>query len=453
MRAPAISAGLLCLFPAALLNCRGAQAPATRCALYDLDAPAAQPAEGEPTPEFKAARSLAGTRRWSSAAEALWPIVEGEVGSSEAEVQEAQFMLAVTEYRLGDRHDAQTIFTVIVEQPQHRRRKDAADWLCREYGGETVELTNKQRVAFGVAGAESPPDGPPGAPREAVRREGKKAGALPDCSAMSCQSGDAASVCWNIEKRVGTCECGYAACDPYADNSWGPVVVLCATETDCFAPPNGMVLVGCDEPLGTGDGVPEGTLSCSYRPQMTEYAQTPAPNCSTLQACAHECRKGDAGACEPLLKLAEKTFKDEADPKGAAKAIPYFMIACQKGHAQSCMGLGYAYGSGTGVARSFKSSAKYFGKACDVTGEDDECIEAKWSGCVAETWTPARRSPAMDRYCNPVAGRPGKGPVKAYSPADPTKGVEWDECSPAMRAVGCTETSSAKLQRSAYCCR
>jgi hypothetical protein len=97
-------------------------------------------------------------------------------------------------------------------------------------------------------------------------------------------------------------------------------------------------------------------------------------------------------------------------------------------------------------------TAKYYRRACELTKARDDCAEADAAGCVAATWTPARRSPALDPYCNPQDGRPGTGPVKAYRPEDPTQEIEFDGCFAAMRAVGCTGTNVASKAASAYCC-
>lgn len=473
-----------------------------------------------PGEHFAAAKRAFDAGHWDRAAEMLRPIVRGQVSAGDEAVQEAQYLLAVAEARLGgglpapvstvrkkqlaSRDAAIEIMSAIVEQPHHRRRREAAEWLCERNGGQTVALGPEQRSAYAtkVRGAPSrdetvrdeirrrvkplmerlkaSPDDPAlarakRALKEALKRlksgdldaaekaiaehDAALAGAqekaladAPDCSQKSCPLGGAAR-CFDTRARTARCVCDLEECDVLGDE-----LMLCEADGDCRA---GKGLMGaCMLDMAESEGVRPPQKACVYKfvkgpgraAMEAEMAAEAASACAGL-ACEADCRKLGGAACARLFGAAKPLFAGSDGPAGVARAARLFKVACGKGHAEACSAAGFAYGTGKGVARSVAESAKHYRRACELTQSEDDCGEAAAAECAARTLTPARRSPALDPYCNPRGGRPGAGPFRAYRPGDPTERIETDECFEAMRAVGCTGTNVASKGASAYCCR
>ena len=54
----------------------------------------------------------------------------------------------------------------------------------------------------------------------------------------------------------------------------------------------------------------------------------------------------------------------------AARAATLFQKACDGGHAQGCLGIGFAYFTGRGILKDEGRAAGYYQKACDANVAD-----------------------------------------------------------------------------------
>jgi hypothetical protein len=103
--------------------------------------------ESPPTPvgkaSFEATRSdeFFKKERWPDAAEAAQRVVDGFTDDDEGNVQLAELRLAISNYRLHREPDSQRLFTLIVEEPHHPKRADAASWLCAHFEGRKAQLS------------------------------------------------------------------------------------------------------------------------------------------------------------------------------------------------------------------------------------------------------------------------------------------------------------------------
>jgi TPR repeat protein len=118
----------------------------------------------------------------------------------------------------------------------------------------------------------------------------------------------------------------------------------------------------------------------------------------------------------------------------------------------ACRMAGFAYGIGRGVQRDVQRSVSYYAQACNLGNSPADCTSAFGGACILKIETNSRRTPDMDPYCNPRFGRPGLGPIKAYSPDNPSQYIEGDECFGTMSSNDCRGVNVASKQKSAYCC-
>ncbi len=110
--------------------------------------------------------------------------------------------------------------------------------------------------------------------------------------------------------------------------------------------------------------------------------------------------------------------------------------------------------------RDFSKAERYYRRACDL-GSDDACVGAKGAACIVQTWSPQRRAPEMDQWCNHGVP-PDRWYSRAYRPLDPTQRVESDACFAPLHNATCTgvnvgPAAGIKLPggqelKSAFCC-
>ncbi len=210
----------------------------------------------------------------------------------------------------------------------------------------------------------------------------------------------------------------------------------------------------CRERCETGRVQTDPTVSDEAQTGTHETGSTPSTStdCDGEQDCLRECETGDSSACARLFALGDANLRGENGPEGMRRAATLFKKACEHDVAEGCNALGFLYGKGQTVSRNFALARQYFAKACELSHNRGHCANAEGATCLANTMTASRRRPALDPYCNPRGGRPGFGPIRAYSPEEPTLRIEGDSCFDAMRTIGCTGVNVATKGESAYCC-
>src|SRR5690606_36028091 len=115
---------------------------------------------------------------------------------------------------------AHKIMSAIVKQTHHRRRREAADWLCRHYEGRAAALDKRQTQ---LLAAKAPPDrAPVGEPQPASKARTVR---------FRCPGGETPSVV-----RTG-CVCGSGISNPCETGGTFPTLLGNVCVFECVAKP------------------------------------------------------------------------------------------------------------------------------------------------------------------------------------------------------------------------
>lgn len=403
-----------------------------------------------------AARHYLKNKQWKEGTRELLSIVQGRTKTTPETVEEAQYLLGLSlshaeEPSNGTPSSSHKVMALIASSSTHRYRGSASRWLCLHPTKSRVEVTEQWGRLLGFEAPRVASDPVPSASALPTPPKAEGETAELDCSS-ACSYGPSA-VCWNMKTKKRACTCDALECET------GGGLVLCESDDECLPAGKGMYVL-CEQELEPADAVGKLTRWCSYRfvhspgRDVEEEPAQPKPSleCSTIAECTKTCRKFGKDACRPLFEFAENQFKSTSTGAIAA-ATREFSLGCDKGFAPACNALAFAHGTGRGVARSLKRMAKLYRRACKLSGDDADCGQAESAECVASTWSPSRRAPELDGYCNPRNGKPGRGPVKAYNPQTRTKPIWDDPCFSDMDSMGCSGINTEKHGRSAYCCK
>ncbi|MEO8900310.1 MAG: hypothetical protein ABI627_02200 [Polyangiaceae bacterium] len=208
-----------------------------------------------------------------------------------------------------------------------------------------------------------------------------------------------------------------------------------------------------------------------------EYNQS--LSCKDIPDCEHFCSRDLkaspkllSSACARLTDAAEKLVNGSDGPAGVVRGVALAAKECdapllpaggaRPAQAKACEMAAWGYNSSRDVNRNLALAARYYQRAYQLSGDVRDFRGAFEMTCAAETWSPGRREFDMDEWCNHGVPR-RHWAMLAYSPEDPTRRFENDECSEALRNVGCTgvnvgRRAGIKLPegqelKSAYCCR
>lgn len=335
------------------------------------------PPLAKPADELVVARLAFRSERWSAATEVLRPLVQRQVRADEETVQEAQFQLAVAldrsagrrraradKRQIEARQSAHEIMTAIQEQPHHRRRREAAEWICRRAGGRLAALDDRQRKLYATK-APAPADPAP-AP------EKQRLATLPDCSAHSCPSNPVV-LCLDTKTRNAKCTCDVESC---ALGSTGHEVIVCRRDEDC--PPAGEGILGsCQHELTEADGAPTASRACVYHVLRFSSGQGAS---DADGPSAEDAAKRAAAAAKGNEELA--AGESAAKAGSEAKALRHFAAACDAGNAQGCArGAEFAantYGTKHDMPRAIKLTARACKLGRSLSCRDNlGCVESR----------------------------------------------------------------------------
>ena len=201
--------------------------------------------------------------------------------------------------------------------------------------------------------------------------------------------------------------------------------------------------------------------------------------CGSLADCERFCRRDLKGspkllssACVRLVDAAEKLVNGSEGSAGVGRGVAVAAKTCdaelvppggaRPAQAKACEMAAWGHNSSRDVSRNLTLAARYYERAYKLSGDARDFRGAFEMTCAVETWSPGRREFDMDEWCNHGVPRRNWATL-AYSPEDPTRRIESDECFEAMRNVGCTGVNvgpraGIKLPegqelKSAFCCR
>ena len=126
---------------------------------------------------------------------------------------------------------------------------------------------------------------------------------------------------------------------------------------------------------------------------------------------------------------------------------------CDAGDGASCNGLGYAYGTGTGVAKNMTAAERAFRKGCEA-GYDMACRQHIGAECIASALTAGQRRPQHDAKCAKAKSAPSSNvdARKRYLAYEHPDQNRLDICFEAIRHEGCFQLNILAEDTSIYCC-
>ncbi len=255
--------------------------------------------------------------------------------------------------------------------------------------------------------------------------------------------------------------------------------LACKSDADCPPGDANSNLEGCPPESG----------ECWYTFRHSEQEQRASAkfteeyneslNCGSVVDCDRFCRRDLKGhpnllssACTRLIDAAEQLINGSEGPTSVARGAAIAAKHCdaeplpaggaRPAQAKACEMAAWAYNSSRDVNRNLALAARYYERAYKLSGDGRDFRGAFEMTCAVETWSARRREPDMDEWCNHGVPR-RRWATLAYSPEDPRRRFEYDECSEAMRNVGCTGVNVGRAAgirlpkgqelKSAYCCR
>jgi hypothetical protein len=200
--------------------------------------------------------------------------------------------------------------------------------------------------------------------------------------------------------------------------------------------------------------------------------------CGNIADCERFCRRDlkespklRSSACARLVDAGEKLINGSEGPAGVVRGVGAEAKFCdaelvppggaRPAQAKACELAAWGYTSSRDVRTNFAKAARYYKRACELSGSDADCVGARGAECIIKDWTPSRRAPDMDEWCNRGIPRE-RWDSRAYSPDDPTRRYDYDVCFQALRVAQCTGVNvgpraGIKLPegqelKSAFCC-
>jgi serine/threonine protein kinase len=103
-------------------------------------------------------------------------------------------------------------------------------------------------------------------------------------------------------------------------------------------------------------------LNSGLKPNLSSLPLSPASSAKPQDSVPQPIPDSQSSAltAEQYFQLGENYYNGKGVPKDLKKAVKYYQLAANKGHALAQYGLGFCYENGQGVPQDFKKAAEYY---------------------------------------------------------------------------------------------